>query len=220
MRYTVYRYKIPPVEHAVNRMVKSIFYYRLLFVAGALAITIFTGAHVYQASAAAEALKNTGLIITFGSVVIGIFYSILNYEHSQLRFRHDVQVSREILTFTSSCRMHEAETIEHFRLLKSFYDDNRSLFQRGDYAEVHYCFKKSQQARISFIVLFNYFEGISIGVQQGIMDEAFMKEFFKTVFTEYHKYFNGYIDYLRNEARAPAIFRRFTQVAEKWRNEN
>jgi len=215
-----YMYKIPPVEKAINRLVKFIFYYRLVFVLGALVIISFTGAHVYQLNPPGERLKNAALIITFGSIIIGIFYSILNYEHNQLKFRHDIKVSRETLTFTTSCKMHEAETILHFKTLKGFYDNHRGRFVTGNFIEVQRAFKDDPNARTSFIVLFNYFEGISIAVQQGIMDEGFMKEFFKTVFIEYHKYFGGYINHLRNESKSQRIFWRYTQVAEKWRNEN
>lgn len=220
MKNTDYKYNIPPVEKAINWLVKFVFYYRLVFVSGALVIISCIGAHVYRINPPGEKLNNAALIITFGSVIIGIFYSILNYEHNQLRFRHDVQSTRETLTFTSSCKMHEAETILHFKVLKGFYDDHRSIFIQANYVEIQRRFKENPQARMAFIVLFNYFEGISIGVQRGIMDEEFMKEFFKTVFIEYHKYFGGYISHLRHQSQSQRVFWRFTQVAEKWSHQN
>ncbi len=215
-----YKYKLPPVEKAVNRLVSLVFYYRLLFVLGALVVTGLAGAHVYYLASPAEGMQRAALIVTFGSVIIGIFYSILNYEHNQLRFRHESQVTRDTLTFTCSCKMHEADTILHFKALKVFYDTHRASFAAANYATVKRLFREQQEARIAFIVLFNYFEGISIGLQQGIMDEAFVKEFFRTVFIEYHQYFGGYIHYLRNDMRSQRVFCRFTEVAERWRQEN
>jgi hypothetical protein len=214
-----YKYNIPPVEKAINQLVKFIFYYRLVFVLAALLFTIVTALHVYQSALPGERLKNSALIITFGSIIIGIFYSILNYEHGQLKFRHDVKVSRETLTFTTSCKMHEADTIRHFKNIKVFYDDNKASFIQANFLGIQQKLKDNPEARTSFVLLFNYFEGISIAVLQGIMDESFMKEFFKTVFIEYHQYYGGYITHLRNEIKSSRVFYHFTQVAEKWQEE-
>jgi hypothetical protein len=116
--------------------------------------------------------------------------------------------------------MHEAETILHFKNIKNFYEEHKAIFIQANYIAVQQRFRENQEARASFVLLFNYFEGISIAVLQGIMDEEFMKEFFKTVFIEYHQYYGGYIVHLRNESQSGRIFLRFTQLAEKWRYEN
>jgi hypothetical protein len=220
MKDTEYKYKIPPVEKAINQVISFIFYYRLVFVLLALTGIVYTGLCVYEESMPADKLRNGALIFTGGSVIIGIFYSILNYEHNQLKFRHDIKVSRETLTYNTTCRMHEAEMIRHFKTLKGFYEDHRLLFSRGVYPDIQKLFRDNTEARMALVVLFNYFEGISLGVLQGIMDESFMKEFFKSIFVEYHHLFGGFLDYVRSESKSARIFWRFSQLAEKWKQEN
>lgn len=109
MRKQDYPYKIPPVEQALNQLVKLIFYYRLVFVIAAILLIGIAAGNIYRSSGRDDQLKNTAVMSLFESVIIGIFYSILNYEHNQQRFRHDIKVSRETLTFNTSCKMYELQ---------------------------------------------------------------------------------------------------------------
>ena len=136
MKSSAYQYSLPPVEKAINQLVQLVFYYRLVLVLGSLAGIVYAGNYVFQVSNPGERLKNATLVVTGGSVIIGIFYSMLNYEHSQLKFRHDIKVSRETLTFTTTCKMYEQEFIRHFKLLKAFYETHRQLFVKAAFAEI------------------------------------------------------------------------------------
>lgn len=207
------------MEKAINSAIQFVFYYRLVFVLLALGLIGYGGTLVYQSSPPADQLRNSILIITGGAVVIGIFYSVLNYEHSQLTFRHHIKLSRETLTFNTTGKMHEPATIGHFKILKEFYEAHQQDFRQAAYQKVQASLKQDTEARIAFIVLFNYFESIALGVLQGIMDEDFMKAFFKTVFTEQFQLFEGFLEYLRTDTRSERLFWRFSQLAKKWKTE-
>lgn len=174
---------------------------------------------VGKRSDAPDKLKNAALVLTGGSIIIGIFYSIINYEHNQLKFKHDVKTSREVLTFTTATKMYDKEMINHFRNVKTFYQTNKEFFVQNRCLEIDRLLTEETEKRVSFIVLFNYLEGISVGINQGIMDEVFMKEFFKTLFRDYSQYFGLYLDFLRKESNSPRIFRHFTALAERWNKE-
>lgn len=122
----------------------------------------------------------------------------------------------------TACKMHEVDTIQHFRNIKAFHTKNKNLFTDKRFSEIDTQLGTVENASIrdSFIVVFNYFEGISIGIEQGIMDEIFMKEFFKTLFNDCANDYGTYIEYLRVERKSSRIFHRFTALAQRWGAEN
>ena len=149
-----------------------------------------------------------------------IFYSIINYEHNQLKFKHEKKASRELLTFTTASKMHENELMNNFKVIREFYAENSQLFLESRWNEIDALWKSSPNKRFSFIIIFNYFESISIGLEQDIMDETFMKEFFKTVFRDYLLKYGTYLDYERITHRSDRIYQSFTRIATKWKSDN
>lgn len=212
-------YKLPSIVKPLNIIIGFIFYYRLVVVILGFGGIIFACKNVYEISILEDKLKNAALVLTGGSIVIGIFYSIINYEHSKQKFNHDVKSSREILTFNTACKMHDVNTIEHFRKIKTFYVLNKTLISDGKFKEFDTLLTKEIDVRVSFIVIFNYFECISIGIEQGIMDETFMKSFFKTVFIHNLNTFGPFIDFMKKEYNADRMFWKFTELATKWKSE-
>lgn len=213
------RYKFPSIEPFVNRAIGFIFYFRLIWVTIAIIITGITSYLIWISSTDSEKLKNCAIVFSAGSIIIGIFYSIINYEHNLTKFNHDVKSARDILTFNTACKMHDAGTIGHFRNIDIFYKNNERAFKEHRNMEIQALFVENQEIRVSLIVILNYLEAISIGIEQGIMDEAFMKGFFKTIFIETHQQFNSYIEFLRNDRNSNRIFIKFTTLAHKWKTE-
>ncbi len=212
-------YKFPPVEKVINWIISFIFYYRLVFVLIAILGIGFLARKVYLNSENVDRLKNVAVVLTGGSIIIGIFYSIINYEHNQAKFKYDKKSTRDTLTFTTACRMHEADTISHFKNIKQLYLNNKTLFLEGKHPEIIDILAGDEPVRISFIVIFNYLESIGIGIDQGIMDESFMKKFFKSLFRDYNGYFGTHFEYLRRENHSPDLFLNFTKLANKWTHE-
>lgn len=99
------RYKLPGLENNLNKFLRFIYYYRLAFVLLALILISYLDYKVWCNYSQDDQLKNAALVLTCGSIVIGIFYSIINYEHNQLKFKHEVKASRELLTFTTASKM-------------------------------------------------------------------------------------------------------------------
>jgi|ERR1035437_1169191 hypothetical protein len=214
------RYRLPKFENWINRFIGFIFYYRLIFVLITVGFIYFLCVRVWDASTPDEKLKNAALVFTGGSIIIGIFYSIINYEHNLSKFKYDVKAARETLTFTTAAKMYEADMVKYFRTVKAFYETYINLFKENKGEEINKLLIADPDTRVAFVIIFNYFEGISISINQCIMDEDFMKEFFKTIFKNYYNRYGMFLDYLRKDAGTKRIFRHFTALAERWDKED
>ena len=213
-------YSIKGLDKIINWVVGFIFYYRLVFVLIALGIIYFFETRVWQSYSGDERLKTMATVLTGGSIIIAIFYSILNYEYNQTKFRHDVKTSRDVLTFNTASKTHDPAMIKNFRIIKEFYKKNKDLINGNQLDAFNKLLNEDTETRASFISIFNFFECVSLGILQGIIDEKFTKEFFKTIFSEFNTYFGAYIEYTRKEFGTPRIFRNFTNLAERWNKEN
>ena len=69
-------------------------------------------------------------------------------------------------------------------------------------------------------MVLNYLEAISIGVEQRIMDEHFMKQFFTTIFRNNYNRFGPYIEYVKKQNGTNRVFNSFIELAKKWEKEN
>jgi len=52
---------------------------------------------------------------------------------------------------TISCKMHEEESILHFKTLKEFYDNHRGRFVTGNFIEVQRAFKDDANAALPLL---------------------------------------------------------------------
>lgn len=209
------RYKLPALEGGLNKLLSFLHYYRLLMVLLAVVGTVYLTYFVWNQSTEADKLKNAAVAVTCGSIIIGIFYSLINYENNQNKFKHDVKTSKELLTYNTACKMYDKEMLEHFRVAKIFYEKNKSLFVTGDSPAIDKLFESDWLSRQSLIVTLNYLEVISIGVNQGIIDEEFIKQFFLTIFKDNHGRYGPYLEGVRI-TRGSSIYSHFTTLAKSW----
>jgi hypothetical protein len=64
--------------------------------------------------------------------------------------------------------------------------------------------------------ILNYFEIISAGIKEGIIDEPFAKRYFSEIFIEYYDDWNAFI--VSRRVNNPGMFIEFTTLAEKWKS--
>lgn len=208
-------YKMPGMEKALNKFLAFLHFYRLMWVLITLVGIGFLTYYVWQQSTDADKLKNAALAVTCGSIILGIFYSLVNYENNQIKIKHDIQTAKELLTYNTSCKMYDKEMLEHFRVAHSFYEANKSLFVTGDSHGIDKLFLADWKTRQSLVVILNYLEVICIGINQGIMDENFIKQFFSSIFRNNYGKFGPYLESMRI-AKGGSVYSHFTRVAKKW----
>lgn len=95
-------YSIKGLEKIINDIVGFIFYYRLVVVIAVITFTVLFSIQVYNTSSLEEKLKNLSIVVACGSIIIGIFYSVINYEHNQIKFKHDISSARNALSYTTA----------------------------------------------------------------------------------------------------------------------
>lgn len=146
-------YTFKGVEQIVNKAIAFVFYYRIVLVLVCIVILGFIGRNVWTASKPEDQLKNLAIVFTCGSVIIAIFYSVLNYEYTQIRFKHDRKNTIDTLTFNIASKSHDEKMIYHFKTLAIFYETNQDLVAQA----FSKALQENHEVRTSFAVHFNYF---------------------------------------------------------------
>lgn len=211
-------YKLPSFEKPINNIIGFIFYYRLICVILSVITIVSTGIYVNIHSSPEHHVQNVAYVLTGGSIMIGIFYSILNYEHTHSKFKHEVKNTRDTLTFSTACKMFTTEMMKHSTKVKNFYMTNSHLFKERRWRDVDSIFEKDADIRLSYIIMLNYFEATCIGIEQNIVDEDFLREFFEPIFINYYNRFGTYIEYSA-EGAGKKVFKDFIGVSKRWNDE-
>ena len=121
-------YKVPKVENAVNSLINFIFFYRLVFVVISLVTLFIITYQVWHRSLPQDSYKNITLVFSFGSIVIGIFYSIINFEHNQIKYKNEKRSTRLVLSFNAASEWHKPSMVENLKISKQLYDKNKSQY--------------------------------------------------------------------------------------------
>lgn len=209
-------YSVSGFGKIVNKVINTIFFYRLLLVTVALIILSIASYKVWNYSPSIDKYKNLSFVLGFGSVVIGIFYSILNYEHTQIKYRNDVKASRYTLSFNAACDWHRPTMVENLKITKKLYDENKHLIGDNRAVEFFNILEKDEPARSALVSIFNYLECIALGVDCEILDNEFMKKYFLTVFNMYNSNYGFYITHRRTVHNSPNAWINFTDLTKKW----
>jgi len=213
-------YTIKSIEKVVNWIIKAVFYYRIGLVLLALAFIGYLEYRYWNNLGNTDKVKNFVAILTGGSIVIGIFYSILNYEYSQIRFKHDSKTSRDVLSFNVANEWHKVNMVEAQKVAKKFLRKCQPLLLDNNAKKFHDELEdeRNENRKAALISIFNYFESLSLGVKQGIIDEQFIRGFFGSIFESYYNEYIFYIEYRRRVKKNAKIWIHFTQLAQKWIN--
>jgi hypothetical protein len=211
-------YSINGLEKIINSIVGFIFYYRLVVVIGIIAITVYSSIKVYNYSSANEQLKNLSIIVACGSILIGIFYSIINYEHNQIKFNHELKSSRNSFSFTTASEWFKPTMVENLKITKKMYIEHKHLINDNKATDFSQLLDSDESARSALVSIFNYLECVSLAIDNGILDDDFMKSYLGGICTAYLMDYGFYIEYKRNTTKSPLIWINFTKMAERWQS--
>lgn len=210
-------YSINGIEKAINGTVGFIFYYRLVFVIASIIIISFISASVYHQSIEQERLKNLSVVVACGSVFIGIFYSVINYEHNQIKFAHDRLTSKITQSYTCASEWFKPSMVENLKITKLMFNKNKHLIDENKAIDFSRILDDDEPARSALVSIFNYLECVSIGIEKGILDDRFMSDYLAGVCIGYVMDYGFYIDYKRNTNKSPRIWINFTNMADRWK---
>jgi disulfide bond formation protein DsbB len=213
-------YSIAGLDKLINGTINFIFYYRLIFVLACITIVIILMFQTVNQSAPPDKLKNAILVLTGGSIIIGIFFSLLNYEYNHNKSKRDIKTSKAILSFNTALEWHKPHIVENLKITKTMYETHKHLIESNKSAEFFDILEKDEKARAALVSIFNYLECIAVGINQGIMDATFIKTFFCSLFKSYYTDYEFYISYRRKKQNNSKAWENFTNLAQDWLKQN
>lgn len=199
-------------------MVRWLFFYRMIWIAVfiiSLAVLVVIS---WTHWSPADRLKNAAWLLTCGSVLMAIFYAVLNHEVNHFRRKTDQLAAKKKLAFDVVSEWHKEGIVTYLRITQKLYEKHKHLIEENRSTEFSQLLEQDDSARAAFVSLFNYFECISLGVAQQIHDEEFMRKSFRNVFIAYLNAYDFYIQYRRKKFNNDRIWKEFTDLAVKWKN--
>lgn len=213
------KYSIVGLDKWINYVTGFVFRYRMLFI---LLFLIAIGYGVYEAvlrSADNALLKNIAVIATYGSVVVGVFYAILNYEHKHQKDLYDIRFAKCSLTYNTMCEWHRPAMMENLKTTKELFESKKHLILENKAKDFYEELEENNDARAALISILNFLETIAVGIYHQLLEEDFVKTIFKTLMIGYYNEYNFYIIYRRKFHKEPNAWVKFTALAEKWQFE-
>jgi len=197
-------------------ILNKLFSLRIIGVVIWLLITFFSA--FYLKYFRSENIKDIVPLVTCSIIIMTLIYHMINYEHNLRKFNHDIKIARETLSFTTATEWHKPTMIEHLKTYSVKIKDLQKFIDSGNAKEFSDELSKPENdsLKASIICILNYFESISLGVKQGIMDEDFINGFFKSVFSIYYYDLNFFIQHRRKQRQNQKIWLNYTTITEKW----
>lgn len=165
-------------------------------------------------------IKDVVSVFTGGSVLITVFYLVMNYEYNQRKFKHDIKSSRDLLSFNTALEWQREYMVKNQNLARNFYLKYKHLLDDGKLRKFQAQLDRdeNEDSYSALLCVLNFLESICLGVKQGIMDEDFIRGFFGTLFILYYTRYVSYINFRRREKQNNKIWNNFTTLSEKWLN--
>jgi len=203
-------------EKIVRRIIEVAFvirYWALLILLGALVYITW-----YVAALPGVLVRDTVAVFTGGAVVITLFYHILNYEYSQRKFKHEIKASKDMVSFNTAMEWQKEYMNKNNNILHAFFVKHKTLLQDGLNRQFQEELEKPENDENygAFLAVINFMESVCLGVKQGIMDEGFIKGFFRSTFKDTYITYKKYIEFRRDLKHNPKIWNNFTELCEKW----
>lgn len=211
-------YSLTEFEQVINATVHWFFFYRMILVLAMICSIVLFAVIIWRDSPSPEKTKNLATILACGSIVIGIFYTVLNYEINYHKYKKDRMLAIKQTSFQIASDWHKDSIVRHLKTTKKIYEQYKHLIDENSSKEFSELLDSDEDIRAALISILNYLECIALGISEGILDEFFIREFFKGIFINYLNDYDFYIQYRRKKYNNANMWIKFTQLASKWRN--
>lgn len=205
---------------AAKFIVENLFNGRIWFLIIGFSLIGYIGYLEYCEAKAEERIKNTAQVISFGGLFIGLFYTMITYEYNHRKHKNDTKHHRDLTSFNIATEWHKKPMVDYISVLSDFEKANQSVIKDEDSSAFQAVLENCKEEKVALFSMFNYFESISLGIKRNMLDEEFVKGFFKSQFTKYYNKYYFYIEFRRRSNNSPSAWKNFTDLANKWSNQN
>lgn len=162
--------------------------------------------------------KDIAQVCTGFFIVITLFFTALNYEFTANKTLTDRKSAKDTLTFSTAAEWHKPPLRDYQRVSIQFEDQFMASkpfrtiedFENFINDPTRIDFKESVKG------ILNYFETVSIGVSNGLIDNAFIEKFYRSIFRTYYVDYYFYINNRRVRTGNHTVWVNFTNLAEEW----
>lgn len=159
-------------------------------------------------------------ILTGSFVVIALFLNALSYEYNADKNRIDSQKQKDSLTYNAAVEWHKPPIIGYVKTIVKHDPAMKSFIDNKDGEKLFKYLTDNLDVREAVGGVLNYFETITLGVEQGLIDAIFIRKFFESIFISYYDEYDFYITYRREFVdKSDTVWLNFTTFASKWKQD-
>lgn len=161
-------------------------------------------------------------ILVSSFAIVALFLNALSFEYTWFKNLKDSQGSKESLTFNTAIDWHKSPLKDYIIKIVVSEPAMKEFFDPPDGEKLHSYISAAENidVRAAIAGLFNYLETISIGIEQKLLDEKFMKLFYEGVVISFYTEYKFYITYRREQIdKSKKLWINFTNVATRWEME-
>ena len=190
---------------------------RILVIIIAIELLLITASYVHIQEPKL-ALSELVKIIISGLIIVGLIYTILTFEATQVKNLTDLRQQRATTTYNAISQWHTSPLIDYSKVIFEHEKGGILLLINEDPNKFEIEFAKPEkfEYRKALIGTLNYFESICSATSQNLMDEGYLKNFFENIF---FLHYDDYISFIRNRRiirKRDDIWYEFTTLVEKW----
>ncbi len=200
-----------PVRGVHHRRIVRLGVLAVLF----LSLLIFTK-YLYEQGN--PAYYESAKIFLGGILIIGLIYAIINYEFSLNKNVSDISIKRSLATFDIINNWHKEPLVSHINEMRKFEKSQHFNLINGDIDELMEFMHDEKNAPLlnSLVSILNYFETIVAGMNEGILDQQYIRRYYELIMLEYYQQYSSFITKKRSNERNQKIWTEFTRLAQDW----
>lgn len=150
-----------------------------------------------------------------GSVaILTLIYHSLNLSSQNYYNKENLRVTKNQYSFEVISRVHESDMGENLSVLRKLKDDQKEILDEKNIKDFLEYLAQNREVRTKLTTLLNYFEHVSLLVNNKHVDELIIKSAYKTLFTSSYSLLKFYIDERQLTHRRAWI--KFEELAKKW----
>ncbi len=194
-----------------------------------ITIVFIITAHFYHIN---YEIRDIVALITCGVVCTTLIYHAknlkLNFEANKAKLDFDIfkynqekdrkiteQSQRKIAySFEATAPWFRGDMSAHAELARAFLRTHKDELNNSPIANIKSKLESDTETRRAIACVLNYFENLSVMINEKIVDEDTIKKCFKTLFVDYHKVLRRYIDDIQSTSARYLL--NFEDVAKKW----